>query len=204
MCNKKLIGALINDCTVQPVMGLRSGVIVNRDDIRLDAVTTDGATVTGLSLRSGATGYPVKWLKRMGSNNNSLSYSATERDGFIHSFSCQLAGFSAENAERINELKNGNFVLIAESNFKGVDNKDAFKIFGLTAGMTLTEATHGSNEASGAITYTLSTEEGNFEEYLFQTLYLNDYESTAILYGNMFVTTLIGGVFDSTFDNTFN
>ncbi|AGO47815.1 hypothetical protein Phi46:1_gp04 [Cellulophaga phage phi46:1] len=186
MCNKKLTAALINDCTVSPVMGLKSGVIINEDDIDRSELVVDGATVTGFKLKAGAAGFPVSWLKRMGSNSNSLSYSATERDGFIHSFACQLAGFSAENAERINELKNGTYVLIAESNFKGVDNVDAYKIFGLTAGMTLTETTHSSNEASGAIPYVLSTEEGNFEEYLYQTISLTDYETTQARFAALF------------------
>ncbi|SDT47273.1 hypothetical protein SAMN05192545_3927 [Maribacter dokdonensis] len=185
-CSKKITGDLINDCTVDPVLGLSRGVIISRDDLDLTALTEEGAKVTAFSLLTGATGFAVSWLKRLGSNTNALSYSATERDGFTHSFACQLAGFSAENAERLNELKNGNYVLVVESNFKGEDNVDAFKVFGLKTGMTLTEATHGSNENSGAITYVLSTEEGNFEKYIFQTLVLGDYAATKAQFDTLF------------------
>lgn len=185
-CSTKITADLINDCSVDPVLGLTSGVIVNVDDIDTSALVVDGATVTGFALKSGTTGYNVTWLKRMGYNSNSYNYNATERDGFTHTFACQLAGFSAENAERINELRNGSFVLIAKSKFTGVDNADAFKVFGLTAGLSLSEATHNSNENSGAITYVLSTEDGNYEKYLFQVLSLTDYDTTAAAYETLF------------------
>lgn len=178
MCTKKITAALINDCSVDPVLGLKGGVIINYDDIDFTATTITDSTITALTLKSGTSGFPVKWLKRMGSNNNALVASPTEREGFTHSFACQLAGFSAANAERINELKNGRFVIVAESNFLGTDSLDAFKVFGITSGLYLTETVHNSNENSGAITYVLSTQEGNKEKYLYNTLLQTDYAST--------------------------
>lgn len=167
-CIQKITDDLINDCTVNPILGLKSGAIINYDDIDWAATTVEGATITELVLKSGATGFKISWLKRLGSNNNNFVASTDAREGFTHSFACQLAGYSAQNAERINELKNGKYLIVAESNFRGVDNKDAFKVFGLTAGLYLTEAVHSSNENSGAITYIVSTMEGDLEEYLFQ------------------------------------
>lgn len=177
-CNKLLTDNLINDCSVDPILGLTRGVAINYSDIDWSATTVDGATITNLSLLSGKKGYEITWLKRMGSNNNNLVASPTEREGFTHAFACQLAGYSAENAERINELKNGKFLIVAESNFGGVDNADKFKVFGFTSGLYLTEAVHNSNENSGAITYILSTMDGDLEKYIYQVLLETDYETT--------------------------
>lgn len=187
-CNKKVTAALINDCTVDPVLGLSSGVIINYEDIDFALLTQTGSTVTDLATKSGTAGFAVSWLKRMGSNNNSLQASATEREGFTHSFACQLAGFSADNAERIEELKNGRFVIVAESNFGGVADADKFKVFGLTAGLYLTEAIHSSNENGGAISYILSTLDGDREKYLYNTVLETDYATTKASYDALFAT----------------
>lgn len=187
-CNKKVTAALINDCSVNPVLGLISGVIINYDDLDFTALASTDSVVSDLATKSGTAGFPVSWLKRMGSNNNALVASPTEREGFTHSFACQLAGFSAANAERINELKNGRFVLVAESNFGGVANADKYKLFGLTSGLYLTEAVHSANENGGAITYILSTLEGNLEEYLYHTVLETDYATTKASYDALFAT----------------
>lgn len=188
-CNKKVTGDLINDCTVNPVLGLKGGVILNYDDIDFTALTKTGSIITNLSLipGSGLVGFKVSWLKRMGSNNNALVASPTEREGFTHSFACQLAGYSAINADRLNELKNGKYVIVAESNFRGVNNEDTYKVFGIDTGLYLTEAVHSSNENGGAITYILSTQEGNLEEHLYNTLLETDYATTKASYDTLFL-----------------
>lgn len=187
-CSKKITGDLINDCSVNPVLGLQDAVIVNYDDIDFAALAKTDSKITNLSLLSGTSGFAVKWLKRMGSNNNNLVASPTEREGFTHSFACQLAGYSADNAERITELKNGKYVIIARSNYAGVDNAEKFKVFGIEAGLYLTEAVHNSNENGGAITYILSTQEGDLEPYLFNTLFETDYDTTKADYDSLFAS----------------
>lgn len=170
ICKTNITDDLINDCSVQPVMGLKSGVIINYDDVDWAATTLEGSKVTDLVLKSDKTGYKISWLKRLGSNNNNFVASADAREGFTHSFACQLGEYSADNAERMTELASGKFLIVAESNFKGADNKDAFKVFGVTAGLYLSEGVHSSNENSGALTYVVSTQEGDLEKYIYNTL----------------------------------
>lgn len=187
-CNKKVTAELVNDCAVDPVLGLSRGVIINYDDLDFTTLTQTASTITDLATKSGTQGFAVSWLKRMGSNNNSLQASPTDREGFTHSFACQLAGFSADNAERIDELKGGKFIIVAESNFGGVADADKFKVFGITAGLYLTEAIHSSNENGGAITYVLSTLEGDKEKYLYNTVLETDYATTKASFDALFAT----------------
>lgn len=185
-CNPLITQNLVGDCSVNPVLGLKSGVIINYDDIDWSATTKTGSIVTDLILLTGKTGYEVSWVKRLGSNNNSFVASTDSREGFTHSFACQLAGFSADNADRISELKGGKFLLVAESNFRGENNEDTYKVFGYTAGLYLTEAIASSNENGGAITYILSTLEGDLEENIYDTYLKTDYETAKERYDSLF------------------
>lgn len=187
MSKSKVAADLINDCSVDPILGLMSGVYINWDDIDFSATTKTKSTVSALTLKAGTTGYKVTWLKRMGSANNNLVASPTEREGFTHAFAAQLGEASAANVDTLNDIicSNGG-IIVAESNFKGTDQAEAFKIFGLTTGLHLTETIYGSNENQGAITYILSTLEGDKEKYLFNTLLETDYTTTKARFTALF------------------
>lgn len=187
-CNNKLSENIIQSCADLPKKGLKGSkaVIVNYDDIDFSSTTTSGATVTALTLQSGKTGYSLEWYKDLGSTTSTFAPNTEDIDGFTHSFLSRLSTSSAKNAERSNELKNGRFVMAVETKYAGVDSLDAFKIYGLENGMLLSELTVGTNENSGAITFTLLSEEGTVEQYPYLVLNEGDYATNKASFDALF------------------
>ena len=159
------------DCTPagRAKAGLESkAVIINKSDLDLTALTVSGASVTNLSLASGSTGYSIEWIKQLA--NTASEYVANESgvDTYSHSFVGRIFGQTAADAERAKELKDGEFVVIVESKFKGADNLSAYKVFGLENGLRMSEASFTSLENDGAFLFTLASVEGYGESYPYQ------------------------------------
>ena len=187
-CKTKLSGDLLFDCLDKPMKGLAGsrGVIVNWSDLDLTALTQSGATISSLALMNGATGFKLEWFKELASTNSEYIKSSEDVDGFSHSFLCRLSTSTASNAERAAELKDGRFVMIVETEYKGVENLDAFKVYGIRAGMELSEMSGNSNENSGSLLYTLSTREGTFENYLYSVFSEGAYATSKAAFDSLF------------------
>lgn len=189
-CLKKITADIAFDCNDKAKKGLKGSkaVIVNYDDIDLGATTVAGATVSNLALKSGAAGFSIGWYKDLGST--AVEYTPNDEvvDGFAHSFLCRLGTSSAANAEIASELKGGRFVIIVETNYQGVGQGDAFKVYGFENGLELSEMTGSSEENTGSLLFTLSTKEDFYEEYPFQILSETDYSVTKASFDSLFAT----------------
>ena len=187
-CNNKITADLLFDCTNLPVKGLAGGkaVLVNLDDIDRTATTESGATVSNLQLVSGSAGFSVEWYRELASTGTALTRSAEDVDGFSHSFLARLFASDALSAERANELKNGRFALVVETEYGGTDNLSKYKVYGLKSGLELSEMAGTSGENSSSLLFTLATREGSFEQYPFQILDEGVYATTKASYDSMF------------------
>lgn len=185
-CNKKITANLLFDCADAPQKGLEGGkaVILNYDDVDFTALTQTGATVTNLA--TSAPGFEVQWYKELASVASAFSPNAEDVDGFSHQFLARIATSSAEGAERAEELKNGRYVVVVETKYKGVNQEDAFKIYGLDAGLELAELSGNSNENSGSLLFTLGTLEGTVERYPYNILLEVDYATTKASFDSLF------------------
>jgi len=166
-CNKKVTNDILFDCADAPKKGIDGGkaVLINWDDIDFAGSTKAGSKITELALKAGTTGIAVEWYKDLASSNSSFAPSTENVDGFLHSFLARIGTTTAEHAETANELKNGRFVVVYESKYKGLLNVEAFKVRGWDCGMKLSEMTENTLENSGSILFTLATEEGDVEQY---------------------------------------
>jgi len=187
-CNKKLTEDILFGCADAGKAFLADGtaVLINYEDIDWTSTTTSGATVTELTLKSGSTGYKLEWYRNLGNVSSQFNKDTENYDGFGHSFICRLPNSSAANAERATELKGGKYAVVVKTNYKGVDNKDAFKMYGFE-GMELSEMTNATNENAGSTLYTLATPEQVVEEYLYRVLLETDYATTQASFDSLFV-----------------
>lgn len=170
-CLNKLTASIAHDCTPQgrAKAGLETkAVIINKEDIDVTALTVSGAAVTNLSLVSGATGYSIDWVKQLGSATAEFAANDSGIDTFTHGFACRIFGTDVAAAERARELKDGEFVIVVETKYKGTNNGAAFKVFGLESGLKMSESNYTSLENDGALLFTLSSVEGFGESYPFQ------------------------------------
>lgn len=177
-CINKITANISYDCSAagRAKAGLESkAVIINKGDIDLTALTVSGASITNLSLASGSTGYSIEWVKQLANTASEFAANDSGVDTFTHSFVGRIFGQNAEDAERAKELKDGEFVMVVETKFKGTDNASAYKVFGLENGLRMSEASFTSLENDGAFLFTLSSVEGYGESYPYQVWSEGDY-----------------------------
>jgi len=187
-CNKKVTANLLFDCADAPKKGLsgNKAVIINYSDIDFTETTQSGATITALATVSGSAGFEIQWYKELASVATSFTPDAENVDGYAHSFLGRLSTTTAESAERANELKNGRFVVVVETEYKGVDQADAFKVFGIDSGLELSEMAGDSNANGGSLLFTLSTREGTVEKYPYSIFLDATYASSSLAYSSSF------------------
>lgn len=185
-CIGKLTANIAYDCTPanRAKGGLEtSAVLINRADIDWTSVTQTGATVTNISLMSGATGYSIEWIKQLGTVGSEVSIN-DGLDTFTHNFAARIFGSGADDAERMKELLEGEYVVIVETKFKGTSNADAFKVFGLENGLKMSEGTYSSTENDGALVFTLASVENYGESYPFLIWNETNYTTTKAKFDN--------------------
>lgn len=189
-CDLKLTGDILFDCSDAPKRNLDAGkaVLINWDDIDFAASVSSGETIPTIATKSGTTGYAIEWYKDLASATGTYTPDAENVDGFVHTFLCRLPTSSAENADRANELKNGRYVVVYETKYKGGGNAEAFKVAGWGNGLKLSEMTYNTAENSSSILFTLSTEDQEFEQYPYY-IYLNtDYDTSKTDFDALFAT----------------
>jgi len=188
-CINKLTSNISYDCS--PSGRARAGiettaVLVNKSDIDLTALTSTGATVTNLTLKNGASGYKIDWIKQLGNTASEFTPNDSGVDTFSHSFACRVFGQTADDSERIKELSGGEFVVVVESKFKGTANADAFKVFGVENGLRMSEGSFTSLENDGSFLFTLASQEGYGESYPWQVLLETSYTATKTKFDALF------------------
>ena len=187
-CAKKITADILYDCVDVPKKGIDGGsaVLINWDDIDKASSTETGGLITDLVLKAGTSGFKLEWYKDLASGNSSFSPNTEDVDGFIHNMLARLATTTVENAERANELKNGRFIVVYESKYKGTDSDDAFKVRGWDNGLRLSELVENTLENSGSLLFTLSTEEGDVEKYPYNVFLETDYATSKATFDALF------------------
>ncbi len=164
-CAIKVANDINSDCSKPAKAGLEAkAMLINRADIDLTALTLSGAAVTNLSLASGATAYSISWIRQLGGTNSAFVANENGLNKFSHSFNCRVNGQGVADAEVVAQLANGEFAVIVQTKW-GAGTDEAFKIYGLTSGLFMSEGAQSSTEADGSLTFTLSSAEGYEEDY---------------------------------------
>lgn len=189
-CNPKLTSDLLYDCADAPKKGIdgSTAVLINYDDIDFSASTVVGSKITDLVLKAGKSGFKLEWFKDLGSSNSAFAPSTEDIDGWLHNFLARLGQTTTENADAANELKDGRFVVVYESRYKGVDMDDAFKVRGWDSGLKLSEMIEDTLANSGSMLFTLTTEEGDVEKYPYNVFLETDYATSKATFDSLFAT----------------
>ncbi|KIO50948.1 hypothetical protein [Flavobacterium hibernum] len=187
-CINKVTANIAYDCSTsnRAKGGLESkAVLINTIDIDRTALTQSGGTVTNLTLKSGSTGFEIGFIKQLG--NTAAEFTINDGlDSFKQSFACRVFGQSSADAERIKELSQGEFVMVVETKFKGTNNVDAYKVFGIDNGLKMSEGTFSSIENDGSFVFKLSSVDGFGEEYAYKTYLEGTYAATKAKFEGLF------------------
>lgn len=145
-CDKLLAMGISPDCDNPQVGGLEAdGVIINRADIDFDASTRTGNIISTLALKSGKHGFPIF---QQGNNPFTGSNATFTAGSFLNKFTKKVNfvvyDHSAECCSKIiDQLANGQFVVVMKNKYAGSDSKSKYEVFGYEAGLKQTE---GSRE----------------------------------------------------------
>lgn len=176
-CVEELTKDILFDCLDNLVKGIDKGkaVLINRNDIDFSRSKKEGATISDIYLKAGKRGYVVESGKNLASANAAFLPSTDDLEGFSHSFLGRIMTTVFESAERANELKQGRFIVVYQSRYKGIDNKEAFKVLGWEAGLMLKELKQNTAENRSSLLFTLSTEEGESESVPYLSFFDTNY-----------------------------
>jgi len=193
----KISATIAFDYQDRPLKGLDGGraILVNYDEIDFASTPrTALAQLVAFTLKAGGSaGFEIQWYKELASTSSAYAPNAEAVDGFSHSFLGRMSNASAANAEIAKELKDGRFLVIVETKYKGADgddSKEAYKVYGFDSGLKLSEMTYASQENEGGILFTLATPEGMSERFPYQTLYAVSKTATDVLVTGLLTPTI--------------
>lgn len=185
-----LSGDVLYEYNERPLRGLANCRmwLINYNDIDWSTYArVDTAEVGVPSLEAGGKeAFKVEFYKELATVSSAYAPSTETVDGFTNSVIGRLGNTTTDNATRANELKDGRFVAIVETKFRGADAigvtpadyTHAFKILGYDSGMELSEMTYNANENDGTILFTLASPEGMNEKFPYRVVLDTDYDTT--------------------------
>lgn len=151
-CISKLESAIAYDCDTGAT-GLVSAIIINKEDIA--SFTVSGATVTALTLVSGAKAYNIDTVKRSLVMSETLKVNDGAPNAQSHSASLTITSAATPELCAIRAaITNGSFVIFAER--PGVAGA---YVYGLYYGLSATAMNYSSHDNGGWTTVTLETPE---------------------------------------------
>tara|TARA_R110002012_G_scaffold69403_4_gene179663 strand:- start:749 stop:1336 length:588 start_codon:yes stop_codon:yes gene_type:complete len=191
-CTGLIDADILFDCEDASIAGLEvDTIIVNRADVDTTSITYDASNkllMTNFQLKAGKSGFLIKGVKQVNSTNHELVIKETGTDKVKHIFNGLILTPSAANKLQLQNMKDGgDFVLIVEKKWKGASDEDAFEVYGIDSGLKLTASNYNSNENDGAITFSLTSEDGYEEPKYPCNLLETDYDTTKTAFGNKFV-----------------
>lgn len=191
-CEGLITADMLFDCANAPIGGIEPNVLLfNTLDIDYTTITRDGTNpdiVTNFQLKTGKTGYLLQGVKQVNVAMSELVKKEFSNDKRKHTFNGVVFNASAANKAQLNEMaKGGKYAVMVERKWKGVNNAEAFLIYGLDSGMELTTEVHNTNENDGVLQFSLASADGYEERYLPSTVLETDYATTKTAYDAKFV-----------------
>lgn len=143
-CDYQLAADLAADCSVKTVKGIKNhGYIMNFNDIDFDATTWDEENpniVSALVMKTGKKAYRMYVPGKNAYTGTKKSMSAGNyRNRFNKDVSVVILDNGPDVCHNIiDQLANGQFVIVLENKFQGADKKNTFEVYGLEAGLSAT------------------------------------------------------------------
>lgn len=192
---KKISRDLLRDCNRKPIPGMEQRIVlINYDDLKSSGIILDdtnpNSLIKQLRLIPGNKGFMIDSIKQIMNFTNSLEKNDEGEDGVTHAITgIRISDPSEEIRDEVNKFIGGAKVFaVIETKWKGVNNKHAFKFFGMQFGLELSELTEGSKENDGTIVMSLKTPTGFKEPYLPHIYRDTDYNTSLTAFNNRFAS----------------
>lgn len=153
-CISKLANAIAYDCN-SGATGLVSALIINKADIASFTVDSGSASVSKITLVSGATPYKIDTVKRSLVLSSALKVNEGAPNAYSHSATMIYSGgLDTPGRIAMSAFSNGSFVIIAKAPTIATPY-----VYGLYYGMSATAAEQNSHDNGAWVTYTFETPE---------------------------------------------
>ncbi len=191
----KISKNIVRNCDDKPVAGMEQRlVLINCDDLPASGITFSAdypnSLIEAISLNNGKTGYEVTGIKQIMKFSNALEVNDEGENGIPHNITgIRFYDPSEEARDEINKFIGGARVYaILETKWKGIENKYAFKFFGIKFGLEISELTEASAENDGTVVMSLKTPNGFKEPYLPHIYRDTDYTTSLTTFNNKFAS----------------
>lgn len=153
-CISRLASAITYDCDTGAV-GLESALIINKADIASFTVDSRSASVSDITLVSGAKSFKIDTVKRSLVLSTALKVNEGAPNAYSHSATMVYTGqLDTSGRNAMSAFSNGSFVIIAK-----VPGIASPYVYGLYYGMKTTAVEQNSHENGNWVTYTFETPE---------------------------------------------
>lgn len=153
-CISKLATAIAYDCD-SGATGIESALIINKADIAGFTVDSRTASVTGITLVSGANAYKIDTVKRSLVLSSALKVNEGAPNAYSHSATMIYTGqMDTPGRNAMSAFSNGSFVIIAK--LPGIASP---YVYGLYYGMSATSVEQNSHDNGAWVTCTFETPE---------------------------------------------
>lgn len=162
-CDFLIAADIAQNCQNPSVSGCKNtGYIINYDDINWDTLTRSAGNpnlITDLPLKSGKYAYRIYIPGSTPfTGTNTAFVSGTYRNKFTKTVNLVVLNNGASVAHNIiDQLANGQFVVVIENKYSGTGNDNTFEVYGLEQGLSQSEgsADKYSEEQDGGWAVTL-------------------------------------------------
>lgn len=156
-CDFALAQNIAPDCDNPQVRGIEAdGLIMNRKDVDFASCvkdSTNAAIIKTFVLKSGCKAYDIQQLGATPFTGTQSAFTAgTYRNKFTHDVQFLVPDHSPDVCKNIiDNLANGEFVVILFNKHKGTDGKAKYQVYGYEGGLRQTEGTRDpySEETDG-------------------------------------------------------
>ena len=192
-CTSELVADILRNCDNPPIAGIETNVIfINSDDIDRTATTylpADKLVMTNLALKAGKSGVLIEGVKQINVALAELVKKETSQDRFAHGFTGTLLSDIGSAKKNLQAFAEGaRVVVVIETKFKGVQQKEAFHVLGYDQGLEISTGNWSTAENDGAWTFELRSTDGYEEPKVPMTLLETDYNTTKVAFDNKFAT----------------
>jgi hypothetical protein len=168
---------ITSTCVTQPIAGTEvKAWVANRLEVSITYDVTDVSMITNIAPTSGNQLWSLTGVKKLLNPGSSLVVAEDRADKYQHKFNFQGFEFLAEDVENIDALSD--LIVIVEMKDKSATGEGTFRAFGAKNGLYKTSLEWTANDIDGAIAVELASQEGENEDYPWNTVFITDYAAT--------------------------
>ena len=164
-------------------------IVLNRADWNDGAITFSSGNdqvVEAITLLSGVEGFVYEGKRNSIEPKSELVKTKYSED-YKHTVSNKVFDLTILTKKELMAMAKGSYVVIVENKYKGATGEAAYEIYGVDAGLELSQNIREINniETGGAFDIILSSNDEDLEKFMPKVLFITDYAATKAVFESL-------------------